>query len=79
MDEIVKMLLSAAGGGFVATWGMLGWTNGRLRQLEIHGVTSGDCNGRHNILDNTAREMMTEIKVIAESVARIEGALGINK
>lgn len=79
MDEFVKYLLGAAGGGLTMMWGMLLWTNGRIRRLEMHRVTPEDCIARHITMIESNEKMWREIGRIAEGVARIEGYLGTMK
>jgi len=70
---IIEYLLSATGGALLATWGMLKWTNGRIRKLEMERVTPADCESRVKIIASIHQEMWADIKQIAKAVARIEG------
>ena len=74
--EFAKWLLSTVGGGLAATWGMLRLTNGRIRKLEIDRVTPADCQRNVATIRAAHVEMWSDIKRIAEAVARIEGRLG---
>ena len=79
MDEWIRTLLGAAGGGLAATWGMLGWTNGRIRKLEFDRVKPEDCLARHAAIDRTQKAMWESINKTAENVAWIRGHLEKNE
>lgn len=77
--ELVTMLLAACGGGLTGTWAMLGWTNGRIRELEMHRVTPDSCDARHSALTAINQEVANDIKDISVALALIKGHLGIRE
>mgnify|MGYP001571140885 CR=1 FL=1 len=74
-SDIMQALLSATGGGLAAMWGMLRWTNARIRKLELHHLTPQTLADHIQQDSELRRAMWTDIKAIAQAVARIEGYL----
>lgn len=78
-EEFAKWILSAAGGGLACTWGMLRWTNGRIRKLEMNRVTPEDCHRHIAAISEIHKDIWQELKQVSEAVARIEGYLRTGK
>lgn len=78
LSDFATWMLSVAGGGLAATWGMLKWTNGRIRRLEINTVRESDCQLHLREIHAIHDDIRKELQRIGEAVARVEGYLQRN-